>query len=124
MSRYDDLDFDSYDYDDGPDLPSGICSGCGEECTATVVDEGIGPYEAWGVKGVHHDYCVCSPCCNEEVVEGGSKLLRNIMRTAKKDHLLSDGQGTVKAGERYREIVYRNYRSGGPSWIVAKKHKA
>jgi hypothetical protein len=105
-------------YDDS--LPYGICDSCGEYCQATVVDEGIGPYEYWGSKGVHHQYVTCSPCCNAEVVEGETKFLHRKVRTAKKAHRLVNGQ-TVQPGEKYVEEVHRNHRKGGPSWVVVTK---
>lgn len=105
------------------DMPSGICDSCGEECTATVVDEGIGPYEFWGSKGTHHDYHVCSPCCNAEVVPGGSKLLRRVIRIAHKDHKVEFNKLPIRAGDHYVETVCRNYREGGPSWFVVSKRK-
>ena len=70
---------ESYDYDedrrmdalmdagDGRDHISGFCSHCGEECTSITRDEGVGAYEYWGSKGVHHDYVEVSPCCDAEV---------------------------------------------------------
>jgi hypothetical protein len=116
-----DYDFSAADLDD--DMPEGICDSCGEFCRATVIDEGIGPYEFWGSKGFHHDYVTCSPCCNAEVVEGGSKLLHRKTRTATKEIKLTNRK-TVQAGERYVEEVYRNYRRNGPSWIVIKRYRA
>jgi hypothetical protein len=94
------------------DMPEGICDSCGEGCTATVIDEGIGPYEYWGSKGVHHAYATVSPCCNAEVVEGEEKIVSRNRRIARKDHK----DGKVKKGNLYCEVVFRAYRKGGPSW--------
>lgn len=78
---------------------------------------GIGPYEFWGARGVHHDWQMLSPCCEAEVVPGGTKLVRNTTHVARRDHK----DGKVKAGQRYQVTVYRNWRKDGPSWFVATK---
>jgi hypothetical protein len=39
------------------------------------VDNGIGPYEFWGSKGVHHDYCMESDCCEAAVLDGNGREL-------------------------------------------------
>ena len=104
------------EYDDGPDLPSGICDACGESCTATMIDFGIGAYEFWGARGVHHDYSPVSPCCEAEVVEGDAKIIRRATRIAKKSH-----KGGIEPGDKYELVVTRHYRKGGPSWITTKK---
>lgn len=44
-----------------------ICMSCGDECREARVDFGIGPYEYWGDRGVHHDYANVSDCCEAEV---------------------------------------------------------
>jgi hypothetical protein len=94
--------------------PTGICSCCGLECTATCVDEGIGPYDGFG-GGVHHDYRWVSPCCEEEVVEGGNKYLGEKIVVAKKRY--HDKRHVIEIGEKYRRIVYRCWRKDGPSWM-------
>jgi len=111
--RYDD-DYD-YDYDD--DRTRGICSDCGEECTAVMQDQGIGSYEYWGFKGTHHDWREVSPCCGEEVVGGGAKVIRKSEHTARKDHK----DGKVKKGDRYRVVVTYHWREDGPGWITEEK---
>ena len=50
------------DYDPDDDRRSGFCSECGEHCTATIIDEGIGSYEYWGAKGVDVRLVEVSPC--------------------------------------------------------------
>lgn len=99
------------------DLPRGICESCGEACTARVVDMGIGAYEYWGAREVHHDYQVVSPCCDAEVVKGGETLVRVSEHTARADHK----DGKVKKGDRYKVWVTRHWRSGGPWWITTRK---
>lgn len=47
------------------------CACCGQACTVGKVDFGIGPYEFWGVKGVHHDERVVTECCESEYVFNG-----------------------------------------------------
>lgn len=108
---------------DPDDMPEGICDRCGDFVTATVVDEGIGPYEFWGDKGVHHDYVTCSPCCNAEVVPGGTKILSRGTRRARKEHLDSERR-PIHKGETYRFVVRRNWRKDGPSWYVTEKYRA
>lgn len=101
------------------DLPHGICDECGEECTAIVTDMGIGSYEYWGAKGVHHDWAVVSPCCEAEVVEGGQKMIRKVTHVAKKVH----NNGQIQPGDTYVLRVYRHWRRGGPNWITTTKRK-
>jgi len=98
---------------------SGICSECGNACTATVIDDGIGPYEFWGERGVHHDYHQVSPCCEAEVVEGGEKLVRKAIHVARRDHK----DGKIKVGDQYTISVFRTWRKNGPSWVHVKKRK-
>jgi hypothetical protein len=43
------------------------CPQCNRSCYLTVIDEGIGPYEFWGMPGFHHDYRVVSDCCWEPI---------------------------------------------------------
>lgn len=45
------------------------CGECGKECSARLVDEGIGPFEFWGSRGTHHEYVVVSSCCEATVYE-------------------------------------------------------
>lgn len=42
---------------------TGWCEDCQQPCHGKTVDEGIGAYEFWGSKEVHHDYRVRSNCC-------------------------------------------------------------
>jgi hypothetical protein len=44
-----------------------ICPLCKKECTPIRIDDGIGPYEWWGFKGIHHDWRIVSDCCHEDV---------------------------------------------------------
>lgn len=52
----------SEDYDDTPYW----CTECKQSCTEVIIDEGIGPYEFWGARGVHVDKRVVSSCCEAE----------------------------------------------------------
>ena len=118
-----DLDFDPreddayWDYvnernDHGePDGPEGgICTACGEECGGKVLDEGIGSYEYWGAKGVHHDYRTVSDCCEEDIAEEGSVVVDETkIHMARKDHLDSKGQVIVHAGHKYRRRYFRSW---------------
>lgn len=45
----------------------GICPDCKKKCDAVAEDCGIGPYEYWGARGVHHDWRVFSGCCGVEL---------------------------------------------------------
>lgn len=59
-----------YDPDDYSDtLETGFCTDCGKECRIILIDEGIGSYEYWGQKGVHHDYRRASYCCEADVLD-------------------------------------------------------
>ena len=51
------------------DVPDGYCDDCGLPCFGVKVDEGIGPYEYWGQRGVHHDYVFKSHCCSAEILD-------------------------------------------------------
>lgn len=97
----------------------GICDDCGLECDAILEDQGIGSYEYWGSRGVHHDYRNVSPCCGASVVEGGNTLVRISEHTARRDHK----KGGVKKGDRYKIIVTRCWRRNGPHWIFTRKIK-
>lgn len=39
------------------------CTACGEECSTTVVDMGIGAYEYWGATGFDSQPTRVSSCC-------------------------------------------------------------
>lgn len=74
MSRHYSEALDEYFYDEDPDDPgTQFCLECGEEVNIVKRDFGIGPYEYWGTRGVHHDYAwVCPKCegtdyCKEAV---------------------------------------------------------
>lgn len=104
---------------DHDDLPEGICSDCGNACTAKMVDMGIGPYEFWGDRGVHTDWQAVSPCCEAEIVEGGESVVRRAVHTARRDHK----DGKIKAGDKYSLTVLRHWRKDGPHWITTNKRK-
>lgn len=117
MTYFDD-DAHYYDPRDfAPEPEKGVCEGCGRECDIVDVDYGIGSYEYWGFRGVHHQYAPGSSCCGEEVFKGGCKVLRTSTHTARKDHK----DGTVKVGDVYRVTVYRTWREDGPSWVWQEK---
>lgn len=52
---------------DEPDGPLMFCSYCDCDVHAVRVDEGIGAYEYWGSKGVHHDWRWHCPTCDEDL---------------------------------------------------------
>jgi hypothetical protein len=66
---YQDRDEEHYDPEDDVEHTHGWCSDCGKECSSTQIDEGIGPYEFWGARGVHHDWVTVSDCCEAEILE-------------------------------------------------------
>lgn len=96
-----------------------ICSACGEECSTHTVDEGIGSFEFWGERGVHHDYHEVSKCCDSDVADGGNKIVENSVHVARRDHK----DGKVKAGEKYRRVVEYRWRANGPGWFVVFKFR-
>lgn len=101
----------------------GICTVCGELVTTTTRDEGIGSYEYWGSRGVHHEYVVGSPCHDADVVEGGQKFLGQYTHTAtKRLRCAPDSIKFIEVGQRYVERVYRNWKRNGGSWIVSYRH--
>jgi hypothetical protein len=51
------------------------CECCGEECTASVIDEGIGTYEYWGSRGVDICLVVESDCCGEPVLNDDNEYV-------------------------------------------------
>lgn len=101
---------------DPEDAPVGICDECGEACTATLQDHGIGSYEFWGARGTHHDWQVLSPCCSAEVVPGGQKLVERRVHKARKAH----GRN-IAPGDRYERRVYFHWRENGPGWFTTEK---
>jgi len=109
----------SHRHYDHEDMPSGICSDCGDACTAVVRDFGIRSYEFWGARGTHHDYQQVSPCCEAEIVEGDAHTVRTAVHVARRDHK----DGKIKAGDKYRVTVTRHWRKDGPHWITQTKRK-
>jgi len=55
--------------DEEEPLPEVFCDGCEQEVTPVLADHGIGAYEYWGARGVHHDYRPTCPICGNEVSE-------------------------------------------------------
>ena len=55
------------DVADGP--KEGVCKSCGEECTAEIVDFGIGPYEYGSIRAVDVQLHEVSPCCEDDVID-------------------------------------------------------
>lgn len=106
-------------YDGEPDY--GICSDCGEECHTVRRDLGFGAYEYWGARGTHHDWRQVSPCREAKVVPGGCFTLSDDIRTARKTYTAAGGP--ISPGERYRCIISRHWRMGGPSWITTRRIK-
>lgn len=49
-----------------------LCSACGERCSPSVVDTGIGAYEFWGQRGFHSEVGVVSDCCEAALVYNDS----------------------------------------------------
>lgn len=45
----------------------GTCPACNKKTKCHVEDFGIGSFEFWGARGVHHDYVLVSNCCREAV---------------------------------------------------------
>jgi hypothetical protein len=66
-----DVSYLDYDRDDGRPVPTGpfTCRACGEECSVSWQDTGIGAYEYWGAKGVDVRMELLSECCGSEVTE-------------------------------------------------------
>ena len=46
-----------------------FCQECELECRGQVVDQGIGPYEFWGQKGIDVRLAFVSECCEALVVD-------------------------------------------------------
>ena len=46
-----------------------FCQECELECRGQVVDQGIGPYEFWGQKGIDVREAFVSECCEALVVD-------------------------------------------------------
>jgi len=47
-----------------------FCSLCNqpvEVCDLIELDMGIGPYEFWGYRGVHHDRAIVTSCCESPI---------------------------------------------------------
>lgn len=119
-SKHDDLAYDErIDKIMGTVPPKGICEECGQECLAIRLDDGIGPYEFWGFKGVDHDYYWGSPCCSAKLIEGGNSLLQTRVVKAKKQYK----EENIEEGEQYIKETWRYWRKNGPSWIIIKRKK-
>ena len=89
---------------------TGICASCGRECEEETSDEGIGPYEFWGSRGVHHDYQQVSSCCGEAVYAKGKVYLdRHSVHTARKDHVDKYGKVVISKGQRYSKHILKSY---------------
>lgn len=52
-----------------PEVETGWCSHCKKECDIISVDDGIGPYEMHGRRGIHRDIHPVSSCCEENVLD-------------------------------------------------------
>jgi hypothetical protein len=106
-----------------------LCNECGapvstdENGQLPQVDLGIGPYEFWGDRGVHHDWQTVSPCCHAKIVEGGESLVSRKAHLARIEHSASSAYGPtiIRPGDWYECFVWRRWRSGGPSWYVVTK---
>ena len=46
-----------------------FCQECELECRGQMVDQGIGPYEFWGQKGIDKREAFVSECCEALVVD-------------------------------------------------------
>jgi hypothetical protein len=101
----------SYDiYDELPDVETGICTCCGQPCDVVTVDHGIGSYEYWGARGVHHDYHPGSSCCEADVAEEGDVVVDvTTHHRARKDHVDKRGRVIIHAGRRYRKNYLRTW---------------
>ena len=106
-----------YNHDESEPAPIGICDCCGQPATLARVDIGIGPYEFWGQRGFHSDVRTLTPCCESTLTPGGCREVENDVHVARRDHK----DGKVKAGQRYRRIVRKLWRDGGPMWFVTEK---
>jgi len=51
------------------EVAEGICSECQRPTRFKIEDFGIGSYEYWGARGVHHDYQWTSECCDAPPVD-------------------------------------------------------
>jgi hypothetical protein len=65
MTRSEYYELENYE----PEYETGVCSLCGETCDIRGVDEGIGPYEFWGIKGTDVQIVAASSCCSEPIKE-------------------------------------------------------
>ncbi len=96
--------------EDAPEAPVGICTECGAEADGVTVDEGIGSYEYWGMRGTHHDYRTVSKCCEADLAEeGGVVVDMTTEHTARKDHTNEHGRVIVRKGHRYRKHYRRSW---------------
>lgn len=74
MRHYDEEHFERHsgvhgEPDDDSSPTEGWCAHCNKECIGVAVDNGIGSYEYWGSKGVHHQIDIESNCCNAQVLD-------------------------------------------------------
>lgn len=95
-----------------------ICEECHEQCNIKVVDNGFS-FEFGSEVGFHSLKANVSSCCESTYIKGGSKLLRNVVRTARKDHR----DGRIKRGDRYKERVVYSWKQNGPGWLHTTKTK-
>jgi len=89
-----------------------ICDQCGHECDGKEVDNGFAH-----AFGYHKRMVTVSECCEAPLAEGGCVEISRSEHTARKAF-----QG-IQPGDRYRLLVYRHWRTGGPSWITSKRIK-
>jgi len=66
---YDSDGFEITERDVGDSPKEGVCKSCGEECTAEIVDFGIGPYEYGSIRAVDVQLQEVSPCCEDDVID-------------------------------------------------------
>ena len=60
---------------------NGICEGCEQECSAIVIDNGIGHYEFWGAPGFDSRPEAVSDCCEAPVLtDDGDRISEGDIR--------------------------------------------
>lgn len=61
------------------------CEECGRECTIKIVDEGIGPYEYQGIKGVDHCWVISSYCHDAHVYKDAALTIPLCVEEVRQD---------------------------------------
>ena len=91
--------FAEYEPDvDVEDARYGFCWNCDCNVRSVKADFGIGPYEYWGSKEVHHDWRDVCPTCEEEISDPEPEPDEPVCKVILGDEMYAPGIERVRLG--------------------------